>query len=353
MDIGTAGTKIIDINVEDIISRIDMSWKVTNVTVSVMLDAVTACISKIELIDGSEAICSVSGAELQAINFYDRLRMPHHEISLTVGGAFEAGLSLDFGRWLWDPDFAFDPTKFKNPQLKITWDEDACNTSAVVNELAIYAHAFGDPRPSPAAMLVNREIKQYAMAASSHEYPELPTDRAIRKLIIRGYSTAHDPITLYDTIKLSVDNDKHVPIEIKAAQLDRILAAKYPRIHEKYTLDAAVTAKTLYSALSQDQQISISYDGTAFVTAQSKLAVATWTGAKCALSASVDIKGNNAEVSGRAPGNCFPLDFGLADEPATWLQAQTIGSLVLDLLSSSDADANDTTYLVAQQQRPY
>lgn len=352
-DVGTAGTKVIDITAKDVISRIDISWRCTNVTVSAMLDAVTACLSKIELVDGSEVLGSISGAELQAINFYDTKRMPHHEISLTVGGYFEVGLSLAFGRHLWDKDFAFDPTKFKNPQLNITWDEDACNTSVEVNELAVYGHAFGNNGPTPSGMLVNREIMQYAMAASSHEYPDIPTDRLLRKILIRGYTTDHDPITLFDTIKLDADNGLYVPIEIKAAQLDRMLSRNYPRIHEKYTLDAAVTAKTIYSALSMDQQISISYDATAFVTAQSKFAVATWTGAKCALSASVDIKGNNAEVSGRMPGNCFPLDFGIPDEPESWLEAQDYGSLELDLLSSSDADSGDTAFIVVQQVRPY
>lgn len=352
-DLGPAGTEVIDIKAKDVFSRINMSWRVTNVTVSVMLDAVTACISKIELVDGSEVLASISAAELQAINFYDNLVMPHHKISLTVGGYFEVGLSLDFGRHLWDPEMAFDPNKFKNPQLKITWDEDACNTSAAVNEFAVYGHAFGEGGPSPSGMLVNREIKQYAMAASSHEYTDLPTDRVIRKLIIRGYSTDHDPVTLFDTIKLSIDNDAHVPLEIKAAQLDRILAATYPRIKEFHTLDAAVTAKTLYSALSKDQQISISYDGTAFVTATSLFAVATWTGAKCALAASVTIGAKNAEVSGQMPGNCFPIDFGLPNEKASWLQAQGMGSVDLDILSSSDADSGDTTYLVVQQYRPY
>ena len=351
-DLGPAGTKIIDINLKDVISRIDMFWKVTNVTVSVMLDAVTACISKIELIDGSEVLASVSGAEIQGIDFHDTKIMPHHKISLTVGGFFECGLSLNFGRFLWDPVYGFDPTKFKNPQLKVTWDEDACNTSAVVNEFAGYAHCFGDPRPSPMGMLVNRQIKQYAMAASSHEYSDLPTDRVIRKVMLRGYSTDHDPITLFDTIKLNVDNDKEVPIEIKAAQLDKMLANNYPRINEFYTLDDAVTIKEIFSALSRDQLMSISYDDTACVDTGTH-AEQVWTGAKCTTTVSVLYKAQYAEVSGRMPGNCFPLDFGLPNEPESWLQAQKTGSLILDLLSSSDADSGDTTYIVVQQVRPY
>lgn len=352
-DLDTAGTKVIDVNIQDQISQIDIIWTCTNVTVSVMLDAVTACLSKVELVDGSEVLASVSGAELQGINFYDKKKLLHHKIGLTVGDKFELKLSLGFGRWLWDDVFAFLPKNFVNPQLKITWDEDACNTAVVVNSCQVYAYVDDAPAGSPIGMLVNREIKSYAMAASSHDYTDLPVDRVLRRIILRGYTTDHDPILLFDTIKLSVDNDKAVPINMKADDLDRMLSEEYPRIVEQYKLDGAVTAKTIYAAISKDPQISISYDGTVFVTAQSKFAVATWTGAKCVLAASVDIKGANAEVSGRCPGNCFPLDFGDKDTPDTWLPADTFGSLVLDLLSSSDADNGDTAYIVVQQLRKY
>lgn len=352
-DIDTAGTKIIDINIQDQISRIDILWSCTNVTVSVMLDAVTACIQKVELIDGSEILATVSGAELQGINFYDEKALGRHKVGLTVADKFEVGLSLNFGRWLWDSDLAFLPGNFKNPQLKITWDEDACNTSVVVNSLSVYAYVDDAPAGAPMGMLVNREIKSYTMAASSHEYTDLPVDRPIRKIILRGYATTYDPIALFDKIKLSVDNDKVIPIDIVAEDLARLIERNYPRINEQYKLDGAVTAKTLFASVSKDPQISISYDGTAFVTASSKFAVATWTGAKCVLAASVDIKALVAEVSGRCPGNCFPLDFGELQTPETWLPADTMGSLVLDLTSSAVAASTMTTFIVVQQLRKY
>ena len=352
-DLGAAGTEPISIKTKDVISRISLMWRVVNVTVSVMLDAVSACLQKIELVDGSETIVSVEGAELQAINFYDTKVMPHHLVNLTVGGMFELGLNIDFGRVLWDPLFAFDPKRFVNPQLKITWDEDACNTSAVVNELGVYAYAFGDEMTTPAGMLVNRQVKKSAMAASGHEYTDLPVDRPIRKIIIRGLSTDHDPIALFDTIKMSIDNDKHQPYNMKAAMLQRILASQYPRIVEEYTLDAVVTAKTLYSALSEGQSMNVEYDETAMVTTTTVFAQPVWTGALCEMAASVDIKGDRATVSGRMPGNCFPLDFGDPTDPATWLQAQQYGSIEMDLFASSDADSGDTTSIIVQQNRQY
>ena len=351
-DPGADTVQIVDIKPRDVISAIDVFFRVTNATVSVMADAVTACIPSIELIDGSDTIMSISAAELQAIDFYDRLVMPHHEISLTVGGFFEIGLTHYFGRYLWDKVFALDPTKFKNPQLRIQFVQAACNATATVVEMAVYAHCFGEGGPVPSAMLINKEINQHTMLANTHRYPDLPTDRVIRKILLRGHSEDHDPIALFETIKLSADGGAYIPLEIHADMLERMLIQKYPRIHEFYTLDGVVDAKVIYSALSSDQQMAINYDDTP-VTAAGEFTIPVWTGALCNLVASVIIQGDTALVSGRMPGNCFPLDFGVPNDPDSWLKANEFGSLELDLLSTGDADVNDITHVVVQQVRPY
>lgn len=350
MDLDTAGTKVIDIKIKDAISRIEMFWRCTNATVSVMLADVAECIKKVELVDGSEILASVTGAELQAINFYDRKIMPRHAISLTVGGYFEVGLGLDFGRWLWDKDFAFIPSKFSNPQLKITWDEDACNTTVVVNQFSVYAYCDDASGVGSGGMLVNREIKSIAMAASTHDYTKLPVDRLLRKIIMRGLTDDVEPIALFSNLKLSIDNDKQIPLDITALEFEKILDSIYPRIHEKYTLDSAITAKTIFAALAAVQQVDITYSEDA-VTAAGQFAAMTITGYKIALAASVAIKGKTMDIHGKHPGSCFPIDFGDPNDPATWLPLNPGGSHELDVTWSAAAGADDTEFIVVQQLR--
>lgn len=352
-DLGAAGTEVIDVTLKDIISRITMIWKCTNVTVSVMLDTIVACISKIELVDGSNVLFSLSGKEAQALNYFDRKTMPYNELSLTVGGFFVSEISIDFGRFLYDPVLALDPTKFTNPQLKITWDEDACNTAVVVNSFQVYAHIFEGNSISPMGFLQSKEQFQYAMSASAHEYLDLPVDLPIRQLIMRAHSTDHSPITLLDTFKLSEDNDRRVPLNMKADDYYRMIKAYYPRIDEVVTLDAVVTAKQIFATVSQDVAININYDGTAFVTAQSLFAVPTFTGSLIALAASVDIQADTGHISGTLPHNCIPIPFGDQSNIEDWLTLEGVGSLRADILASSDADAADTGSLITQQLRSY
>lgn len=352
-DLGASGTKVIDIFLQDVISRITMVWQCTNVTVSVMLDVVVACITKIELVDGSDVLFSLSGAEAQALNFFDRKIMPHNNISLTVGEFFRSEISIDFGRFLYDTELAFDPKKFVNPQLRITWDEDACNTSVVVNSFQVYAFVMGQASITPSGFLSAKEYFQYAMEASSNKYIDLPIDMTIRQIILRGLSTDHSPSTLFNSLKISEDNDKKVVLDIKANDYVRVMKTLYPRISEVCTYDAVVTAKTIYATVSEDIEINVNYDATAFVTAQSKFAVATKTGAKIALSASVDIAALTGLISGIHPHNCIPIPFGDQQIMSDWYDLTGVGSLRARLLSSSDADSGDTTYIVTQQVRKY
>ena len=125
-DLGTAGTKVIDINVSDVISRIDIIFRTKNGDTA-FEDHPAGNITKIEMVDGSDVLFSLSGREAQALNFYDRGRPADNHMTGSNGEYMRAIFGLDFGKYLFDPTLAFDPSKFINPQLKITWDEDVAN----------------------------------------------------------------------------------------------------------------------------------------------------------------------------------------------------------------------------------
>lgn len=348
-DLGAAGTKTVDIDTTGVISRMIIRFRLTVVTVSVMTKMVTDTISKIEIVDGGTVLFSASGGDAFALPYWEGHALPYQNISLTVGGFFECAILVNFGRWLYDPMLAFTPERFSNPQLKITWDEDACNASVVVNEFSV--HAYEDDSPpggGPSGFLMTKEVKSYAMTASAHEYTELPTDYPVRMLLVRGYSEDHAPVTLLSRLKLDVDNGRVVLVDHDIDDLFEILSS-YPVIQVPVVLDNAVTAKTLFMPVSEDPQISVEYDATAFVTAQSKFAVPTYTGPKCALSASVDIKGQTAKIAGRLPACTLAIPFGDLKEPDSWLDIVGSRSLRADITATSDADSGDTTALVVQQ----
>src|SRR4030042_6104657 len=108
-----------DVNIKDVISRIVLTLRGTNAD-SVPDGHPAKGISKIELVDGSNVLFSLSGEEAQATDFYDNGIPPLNVVSFVNANIWTGIFNLNFGRWLWDSDFALDPKRFKNLQLKVT-----------------------------------------------------------------------------------------------------------------------------------------------------------------------------------------------------------------------------------------
>ena len=354
-DVGAAGTEVIDINLQDVVSRINIYWQTKIVTVSVELASLVEPITKVELVDGSDVLYSLSGEEIFALNYYDRKQMNNYEASLTVNDFTKVVLSLDFGRWLWDSDWALDPKRFRNLQLKITHSEALANTAVVLNELIVEAMVFDEKPASPRGFFMSKEIFSYTPANSASEFIDLPTDHTIRKLLIQSESTDKNPFEVLDNIKLSEENDKKIPFSIDGEEFYRTWAHEWPQIQYNMILDAVVTTKTIFGVAAYHQMagINIEYDATKFVTAQSLMAAPTFTNNKIALAASVDIAADTASIGGMIPFSVMCWPFGLQEDDADWYDVRGIGSLQLINKGASAVGATPEGKIVLQQARLY
>ncbi len=352
-DVGAAATEVIDINVQDVISRINIYWQTTIVTVSVELAALVEPIKKVTLVDGSDVLFSLTGEEIYALNYYDRLTHGDYEASLTVNDITKVTLSLDFGRWLWDPAWALDPKRFNALQLKIEHSEALANTAVVVNELIVEAMVFDEKQVTPKGFFMSKETFVYIPVASASEFIDLPTDHTIRKLLIQSDSTDKNPFEVLDQVKLSQDNDKKIPFDLSGEEFYRTHAHMWPRIEYNMILDAVVTAKTIFAVASYDPDIAIQYDDTNFVTAQTNFALPAYTNNKIALGASVDIQGDRATVGGRIPFSVMCWPFGTQADDADWFDVGGIGSLQLINKGASAVGGTPEAQIVLQQARLY
>ena len=352
-DVGAAATQVIDINIQDVISRINLYWQTKIVTVSVELASLLEPIKKIELVDGSDVLFSLTGEELYALNYYDRMVHADYEASLTVADFTKVNLSIDFGRWLWDTVWAMDPKRFRNLQLKIEHSEALANTAVVINELIVEAMVFDEKPVNPKGFFMNKEIFTYTPTASGSEFIDLPTDHTIRKLLIQSDSTDKNPFEVLAQVKISQDNDKKIVFDLTGEEFYRTWAHIWPRIEYKMILDAVVTAKTIFGIPSYDVDIKINYDATKFVTAQSLFALPTVTNNKIALGASVDIQGDTATVGGRIPLSIMCWPFGIQEDDTDWYDVAGIGSLQLINKGASAVGTTPQAQIILQQARLY
>jgi len=344
----TAGTKVIDLNITDLISRIVVQFKGTNST-GVPTAHPATMVSKIELVDGSDVLFSLSGKECQAINFYETGELPGGANIYIDNQQCLATFQLNFGRYLWDKMLALDPARFSNLQLKITHNKAAGGGAPDAGELAVFADLMAKEDATPVGFLMSKEIQSYALTSSAHEYISLPTDYPFRKLLINSLAFGKSPNDQFNRIKLSIDNDRIVLLNnVRTSDIVKFMS-KVRRFSELVfgtgtgalettyftpTLYSQINISPLYSTLAATVVLGQAFGGGAQVLADSA-------------------KNFQLKVSGICPHGSVEIPFGDQQDIDTWLKMTNVGNLKLDLTAGSSVGSSSTCEIISQQLRNY
>jgi hypothetical protein len=315
-DVGASGTKVIDVNVSKPISQIDITFKTTKASQGMSAGS-PANISKIELVDGSKRLFSLSGYEAQALAYYSRPGIVcDHGQHISTLSEFDT-FPILFGRHLWDKELAFDPTKFVNPQLRITYDEDVSDTSVSANELEVWAHIFDELAISPIGFLSAVEHYDYTCgAADSYETIELPDDRAIRQILVRAYQDGYEPWYQIDEARL--DEGTLAKLVWEFTNLEnyyRRMKAQWPLIVQQVCVlsdtggvDYYVAPTDYYSGIvgmGMSSTAEVYHDGAAS------------RGGKLSITGSANVHYLGL-VFGYLPWHCYQFPMGLKDDIEDW-----------------------------------
>lgn len=346
-DLGATGTKPFDITLRDVISRIDVIFRTQNGN-STWTDHPAANIQKIELIDGSDVLESFTGIEVQALNFYDRKMSIENHMTGSNGEYMRASFGLDFGRYLYDQELAFDPKKFVNPQLKITWDEDVANLSCSTNSLMIIAYIFDELKPTPVGFLMNKELYSYTPTASANEYIDLPTDYPIRKLILGSHQSGYTFTQMLAEIRLSEDNDKRVPFDITGDELFWEMKRLFPA-HIENVYHAITQSDTTFKVTPAEDAV---LQGHSTSTAQALMLIYGNGGLATAKFADAT-ETAYMRCMGYIPHGYACIPFGNQELIDNWYDVTKLGSLQLRIKAGASLGSTPTTQVTAQQIRKY
>ena len=345
--ISSAGTETIDIDVKDPISRLFFSWRVTK-SKDEMDDQPCQDISKIELVDGSEVLHSLNGAENQALAIYNRRAHTMNHGQQTGANSNYSTYAIDFGRKLWDKDLAFLPDKFKNPQLKISHNLAISDTGATAAYLEVWAEVFDQLQIAPVGFLAAKEIKNFTTPASgSYDYTKLPTDRPIRQMLLRGFEKNYEPWYQLLEARLDEDNDKRVLFDMDLEDYHRFNKGLGPQVQEQLWAycDTSATyyvTPTDYYTTPLGQAMAASYiENTGYAR-----------GGKVVLANSSGTAMMGMMVFGWLPNHCFQIPFGDQQDLNDWYNTDAINSLRLRLKAGSGG-ASGVGQIVLEQLRKY
>ncbi len=315
-DVGGSGTKVINIDVDQPISRIEITFKTTKASQGMSTGA-PANIPKIELVDGSTALHSLSGYESQALAYYSRPgRVLDHGQHISTQSELDV-YPIDFGRFLGDPALAFDPKRFRNPQLKITYDEDVSDTSATVNSLEVWADIFDEKVVSPMGFLSAIEEYNYTCgAADSYEEIKLPEDQKIRQMLVRAFYAGYEPWYNIDEARFDENGLKRIAFEYTDLEMYyRRMKSRWPMIVQQFSFIADTGTLTYYVAPT-DYYSGFLGAGLA-ATTELFHSGASSRGGKLVIDASANTNALGV-VFGYLPWHCYQFPFGDPADPEDW-----------------------------------
>jgi len=352
VDLGAAGTKVIDLNIQDPISRLEISYR-PKLADMAMLRALADNITKVELVDGSDVLHSLDGCENQAVLLYDRRVKTLNSAMLWNGAYSDALLGIDFGRYLYDPELAFDPTKFRNPQLKISHDRARIGATTTNHNLEIFARCFDEKAISPIGFLMAKEHYSCVIAAdNAFEYVDLPTDHPIRQMLVRGWHTRIDPTDVVDHLRLSEDNDKRIPFDCNLEFYVNRMKGEWQILQEG--LIEYIDPGESYNKFVTPTDEFTTYLANCQAGAQNLGYTDNIRGGYVRrINSGGGTVGSVGIVTGYLPHHCIQIPFGNQQDLNDWYDVTRLGSLRARLQAAANFGSGSEISIILQQLRRY
>lgn len=341
--LGIAGTKIIDINIVEKIAQLHFRLAVTTGAaqmISTPLDAIT----KIELLDGSNKLLELTGTTLDCVQFFDTGKIGTKNVHNGKSVAHIETETVLFGRFPYDPMYSFDPKKFTNPQLRITFNCALCQAAATDLTLTITADVFDEKDVTPVGFMRNNTVYVYTPVAGTFAYVDLPTDLEIRKLIIQMHYLGVDFRTLLGEVKLSEDNDKRVPFDMTGDEFIEHNHGIYPKITQQADFYTSAGGHWIFAAPSSDAMQMI-----ANVTAVRTLQTTNFYGNRFSCGTANSTDHLRGFLHGDLPWQSVCYPFGVQDDPNDWYKVENIGSLRLRIKAGGSVAALTVASVILQQ----
>ncbi|MBA7560743.1 hypothetical protein ES708_02374 [subsurface metagenome] len=347
-DLGASGVKVHDVKIMDPISMLLFKIEVA-VKATARLTHTLEAISKIELVDGTDVLESISASQMNAIHFYDTGKLANPASGGIPSQDEVVYDALLFGRWQHDPLYAFDPTKYRNPQIRVTYDATAVTLLADHVYLTILADCFDEKKITPAGFFQNREFYRYDTGRNAYKYIALPTDLVLRKLFAQARHDFHEPGKHLAEAKLSEDNDKRIPFDLAARNWRALCLHRFGWCQELIVTTQESVDWPIWGAPAAINQALVNC-----VTAGKTVQLIGATGGKILFD---DGAANDSTLTGMHKGIlphamfCYP--FGDQNDPADWYDPTKIGGLELRILDGTDVPDGAVTRVTLQQVRKY
>jgi hypothetical protein len=310
-----------------------LRFAATNGATSNTVGKIHGWISKIEVLDGSNVLCSLSGTELLAFNCFNNALMPYQDLHGGAALTISEELFILFGRFLGDKAFYLNTANFKNPMLRITGAMTVSATAGIATgstALSVIARNIEAAAPPYQGFIMRKEINNWASGASGDQPTVLPLDFPFMGLMISALKTTVPPDTILTNLRLTRNFDQFIDFNITGRDAYAKNVEDFGYFRQKFNPFIGAAATWLGDLYFQTGGYATQSGATAkgavtVVTAES----ATWAGTG---GETADLE--QLELEGGAPGAAFYHGFHAGDpyvapDPADFANPSGLGDFRL------------------------
>jgi len=345
---GVVGTHIQPIRTQDIISALHFHLG-TTVTAGPHLTHLLAAFPKIEIVDGSDVIMSLSGTQMGAIGFLQSGILASYMVYTSYAGVHDAEVSIYFGRWVGDEQLALDPSKFDNLQIRVTYNSALHSTTTTNSHIEIHAEVFDEKIINPIGFLQTREFERHVPATLTVHPIELPVDMPIRTLFVQSDNINIDIANNLGRTRLDEDNDKRVLYDLSQLRWEAFNLKWYKDCEQRFLMVVQQgPGNPLFAAPSAAGMISVT-NASGVLAWQSGAAV---SGRYAVITASnTDLL--YGTVHGHHPYGVMAMPFGKQNDIDDWYDTSRVRDLRFRVWGGTGVGATPVLATCLQQLRRY
>lgn len=361
--LANSGNLVTELAVVDPVSEIQIRFGAKNGATYNKDSPPAACVSKIEIVDGADVLYSLDGMLAQAMSYYQTGKMPSMQRQAGPSKNQEDHFVIRFGRSLWDKSFALVPAKFRNLQIKISWDLATLNDVGATGfvdgsaTLSIIARLMEGLEGEPAGFMMAKKHYNWTTAASGDERIALPTDYPFVLFLLRAWEQHTKLYSTITNLKLSIDQDKDIPFDLAAWDFLKMMENQYGKL----TVDQAIfggNEDNVHTWLAVGENVSMVPEPTVAASGvfSTHVNILDLDGGKINVRAvGTDHSTTSPTIHhmitrGQGLHHTFAYPFGLMDDPTSWLDAPGVGDIKA-VITQGNADA--AAYLALLQARAY
>jgi len=344
---GVAGTHIEPIRLKDPITALFFSLQIT-VAGGQRLTHFLSGFTRIEIVDGSDVLLSLSGEQMDGLLSYETPGKNTQFLTNMPTVQETVRTAVLFGRYRGDEQFAFDPSRFDNPQLRITYNGALVEAGATAVGIEIWAEVFDEKAIAPVGFFQNREFQRHTPVTGTHAYINLPTDLTIRKLFVQPFLGGSTSSLNMQATRLDEDNMKRVVFDLPVSIWSTFDRQWHGDVVCSFFMTRTGAAVPCFIPITLGE-IGWAQSIAGIVAVQ----ITALAGGQVLLNQANNALTIYGRVIGTSPYQMLCYPFGKQDDPDDWYDPTAIGDLRLRIQGGTAVVAGATTRTILQQVRRY